>query len=112
MSDQTEYPLRIEPTELDTWRRAGEAITVLDVREPWELEICRLSGSVDIPLAQLPYRAGELPTEGKLVVLCHHGARSLRAVAWLRENGRVNAINLDGGIDAWARQIESTMGVY
>ncbi|HWK45592.1 MAG TPA: rhodanese-like domain-containing protein [Stellaceae bacterium] len=116
MTSPTDAPLQLQPTDLDTWRRDGHGVTILDVREPWEVEICRLSDSVNIPLGQLPGRVGELGDgmqgDGRLVVLCHHGARSLQAVRWLRANGWPAASNLDGGIDAWARQVEPTMGVY
>jgi len=112
MTSSTDAPLQLQPADLDAWRQDGHGVTILDVREPWELEICRLSGSVNIPLGQLPGRAGEVPSDGRLVVLCHHGARSLQAVRWLRANGWAAAGNLDGGIDAWARQVEPTMGVY
>jgi rhodanese-related sulfurtransferase len=90
----------------------GGALAVLDVREPWEVEICRLPDSIDIPLALLPDRLAALPRDGLLVVLCHHGMRSRQAVRWLRANGIANAINLTGGIDAWARQIDPAMRTY
>ena len=102
----------ISVQELDSWRKTGRDIAVLDVREPWEVEICSLAGAFSIPLQALPARFGELPTDKPLVVLCHHGMRSQQAVHWLRRNGLGNAINLAGGIDAWARQIEPSMGVY
>lgn len=103
---------QITVQELDSWRQAGQRIVVLDVREPWEIEICSLAGAVSIPLQSLPSRVGEVPADQPVVVLCHHGMRSLQAVAWLRRAGFENAVNLAGGIDAWARQIEPSMGVY
>ncbi len=93
-------------------RNDGEALAFLDVREPWELEICRLPESLTIPLASLPGRLDTLPRDNPLVVLCHHGMRSERAVQWLRANGFGNAINLAGGIDAWARRIDPAMRTY
>jgi len=109
MSDQ---PVTMTVDELDRRRRAGEALTILDVREPWELEIARFPDALAIPLMTLPARVAEVPTDGPVVVVCHHGMRSYQAMSWLRQNGVANAINLEGGIDAWARQIEPTMGVY
>jgi rhodanese-related sulfurtransferase len=105
-------PAAISVEELAQRRSGGEALAVLDVREPWEREICRLPGSLAVPLAALPGRLGELPREGALVVLCHHGARSAQAVEWLRANGFDNAVNLDGGIDAWAQRVDPAMGTY
>ena len=109
-------PLEISVDELARRRDAlpGErgGLTLVDVREPWEVEICRLPGSIDIPLALLPGRLDALPRDGILVVLCHHGARSRQAVEWLRANGVANAVNLSGGIDAWVRQIEPSMRTY
>lgn len=90
----------------------GTALSVLDVRDPWELEICRLPDSIDIPLALLPDRLATLPRDRMLVVLCHHGMRSRQASHWLRANGIDNAVNLAGGIDAWARQIDPSMRTY
>ena len=103
-------PFEISVEELA--RRRGPGLAVLDVREPWELEICGLEGSLAIPLASLPERAGELPREGMLVVLCHHGGRSARAVQWLRAQGFANAVNLAGGIDEWARRVDPAMRTY
>jgi rhodanese-related sulfurtransferase len=90
----------------------GVRLAVLDVREPWELEICRLPDSINVPLALLPSRLDALPRGGLLVVVCHHGARSRQAVRWLRANGLGNAVNLIGGIDAWARLIDPAMRTY
>jgi rhodanese-related sulfurtransferase len=74
---------------------------MLDVREPDEWQAGHIEGALHIPLAELPARAGELPAAGDLVVVCRSGARSARAVAWLSQNG-YDAINLDGGMGAWA----------
>jgi rhodanese-related sulfurtransferase len=102
----------ISVTDLRQWRQEGRSFALLDVREPWELDICSLAEAIAIPLQQLPQRLGELPTETPLVVMCHHGMRSLQAVLWLQRQGIDSAINLAGGIDAWAREIDPDMGVY
>jgi rhodanese-related sulfurtransferase len=107
-----DLPNAITVQELDEWRRTGRAVTLLDVREPWELAICRFSDALAIPLQSLPARLDEIPTDRTLVVLCHHGMRSAQAVGWLRRNLVPNAVNLTGGIDAWAREIEPDMGIY
>jgi rhodanese-related sulfurtransferase len=105
-------PLEITVDELAQRRNNSETLAVLDVREPWELDICRLPDSIAIPLSTLPGRIDALPRDNPLVVLCHHGMRSERAVQWLRANGFANAINLSGGIDAWARRIDPEMRTY
>lgn len=108
----SELPLEIGPAELDRMRRDGAAVAVLDVREPWEVEICALADSLRIPLAEVPKAAAGLPAEGTVVVICHHGARSLRATLWLRQQGHANTVNLRGGIDAWASEIDPSMRRY
>jgi rhodanese-related sulfurtransferase len=105
-------PPEIEVEELDRRRREGEKLAVLDVREDWEREIARLPDTIDIPLASVPKRAAELPHDGTLVVLCRSGKRSMQAAAWLRANGFDNAVNLAGGILAWASRIDPRMRKY
>jgi rhodanese-related sulfurtransferase len=106
------FPLEIPVDELARRRAAPDAVALLDVRDPWEVEICQLPGSINIPLAQLPGRLDALPRDGMLVVLCHHGMRSQQAAHWLRANGIPNAVNLTGGIDAWARLVDPAMRTY
>jgi rhodanese-related sulfurtransferase len=108
-------PLEIPVDELARLRAAPAeegGFALLDVRDPWEVEICRLPDSINIPLALLPGRLDVLPRDGMLVVLCHHGMRSQQATYWLRANGIPNAVNLSGGIDAWARVIDPAMRTY
>lgn len=87
-------------------------VTLLDVREPWEFERCRIDGSRLIPLAQLPARLGELDPALPTVVICHHGVRSLRAAAYLEHCGFADVVNLSGGIDAWAKTVDPGVPVY
>jgi rhodanese-related sulfurtransferase len=87
-------------------------MTILDVREAWERELCAIDGSLPIPLGELPERLADVPGDRLVVVLCHHGNRSARAAAWLRSQGYANTTNLEGGIDQWARLIDSSMKVY
>lgn len=103
---------QIEVDELAQRRAAGEALSILDVREAWEREICAIEPAIAIPLGHLPDNVGKLPKDSVLVVICHHGMRSLRAAAWLRANGFDNVVNLAGGIDAWAQRIDRQMKVY
>ena len=78
-----------------------EGVTVLDVREPLEWQHGHIEGAVHIPLTQIPDRAGELPVDQQLLVVCKVGGRSSQATAFLREKG-LEAINLAGGMIDWA----------
>ena len=110
LSEPVSYEIDI-PTLLDL-RARGRAVSIVDVREPWEREICALPDSAGIPLGELPQRLKELPEGDTLVLICHHGVRSLQAVAWLRRNGFDGAVSLRGGIDAWATEVDPEMGRY
>mgnify|MGYP001396112923 CR=1 FL=1 len=99
-------------TELDAWRKAGRDVAVLDVREDWEVATVALEGAKHIPMRQVPERVAELPKDRPLVVMCHHGGRSRQVTGWLRQNGFPQAINLAGGIHAWAEQIDPSMAKY
>ncbi len=85
---------------------------ILDVREPGEYQICHIDGSKLIPLADLPSRVNELDTADEIVVHCHHGVRSLRAVKFLKEMGFGKVKSLKGGIDAWAVNMDPSMPRY
>lgn len=85
---------------------------LLDVREPWEFEICRIEGSVNLPMSQLTQRLQEIPRDGEVVVICHHGIRSQQVIRYLLAQTAAQLINLDGGVDAWAREVDSAMPVY
>jgi len=87
-------------------------ITFLDVREDEERAICRIDGSLHIPMAQIPERVEALPNDRQLIVYCHHGMRSAHVVQFLESRGFDRSINLAGGIDAWAREIDSSMARY
>jgi rhodanese-related sulfurtransferase len=102
----------ISVRELADMRSAGREHRVLDVREARELEICRLEGALHIPMAEIPLHTDDLPTNQLLVVICHHGARSQMVVDFLRSAGFDNAVNLDGGIDAWACEVDQSMPRY
>jgi rhodanese-related sulfurtransferase len=104
--------LEIAPEDVEARRRAGMRLAILDVREPWETSICAIEGSILIPLSTLPSNLERLPQDIPLAVVCHHGMRSLQAVLWLRRQGFENAINLQGGVDAWAQRVDPAMATY
>ena len=86
---------------------------LLDVREPWEFQTAQIAGSKLIPMAEVPARAfNELDEEDNIVVLCHHGARSLSVAVWLRNQGFDKAQSIAGGIDEWSRTIDPTIPRY
>ena len=85
---------------------------LVDVREADELAICRIAGSLHIPLAELPARLGEIPSDRPVLIHCHHGGRSLRATQFLRAKGFSAVSNVKGGIEAWACQVDPTLGRY
>ena len=102
----------ISVQELANWRQAETDHIVLDVREAVELEICALEGAMHIAMSQITERVDEVPRDKPVVVMCHHGARSMRVVEYLRSAGILNVVNLDGGIDAWAREVDGSVGLY
>ena len=108
----SDLPLEISVEDLDRIRRDGENHALLDVREPHELEIISLSGSIDIPMGDVPERAAELPKDKTIAVLCRSGGRSLKITQWLRANGYHNATNVAGGINAWAERIDNSLEPY
>ena len=85
---------------------------LLDVREPWEFERCRIEGSELVPMSELNYKLSELDPQRETVVICHHGIRSRHVGMQLEHIGFTNIINLAGGVDAWAKDIDPDMAVY
>jgi adenylyltransferase/sulfurtransferase len=102
----------ISVRELKTKMDMKEALTLIDVREPYEYEIARIGGSRLIPLGELEMHVSELPRTGTLVLQCHSGGRSEHAVRILQEAGFENALNLVGGIDAWSLEIDPGVPRY
>ncbi len=106
------YPFEIGVAELKRWLDEGKKPAIIDVREGSEYEICRIAGSLHIPMGTIPDSLDRLPKDGPLVVTCHHGGRSARVVSWLRQQGIDRAINLAGGVDQWAAQVDPAMARY
>jgi rhodanese-related sulfurtransferase len=101
----------IGPRDLQLMLQSGAPPLLVDVRQGWEHQICRIEGDELIPLDQLSRRLGGLPREQTIVVYCHHGARSLMAARFLAQAG-YDAVSLAGGIAAWAEQIDPRMARY
>lgn len=100
------------PAELAAHLAQGHTPVLIDVREPWEANICRLPGAVLIPMRDLPARLNELNQEAETVVLCHHGVRSYHAARYLESRGFGDVINLSGGMAAWADEVDPAMPRY
>jgi rhodanese-related sulfurtransferase len=90
----------------------GDGVTLLDVREPYELAISAIAGSVDIPMGQIPARLNELDRRAVVVVLCRSGARSLGVAEFLAASGFESVFNLRGGINAWSTEVDPTIPRY
>jgi rhodanese-related sulfurtransferase len=105
-------PLEIDARTFHGVRASGGGHAVVDVREPWEVEICGFPEAVAIPLQQLPGRLDDLPPGSPLVVVCHSGQRSLRAAEFLRAHGLAHATSLSGGVEDWALTVDPTMPRY
>lgn len=95
---------------------SGQAPLLLDVREAWEVQTARLdlpgATLVHMPMHSLPARHAELPPAQPVLVLCHHGARSLQCVAYLQQHGHAAVYNIAGGIDAWSREVDASVPRY
>lgn len=101
----------ITPTEFVARRDRGESLTLLDVREDWELGVASVPDVVHIPMGEVADRLGELDRSREVVVLCRSGRRSLQVANFLQQNG-FRAVNLAGGILAWSRDLDATIPTY
>jgi molybdopterin/thiamine biosynthesis adenylyltransferase/rhodanese-related sulfurtransferase len=107
-------PARMEvtPLALKDEIAAGRKIVLVDVREQWELDLCRIAGSVHIPMYDLPARLDEIDRAATVVTVCHRGGRSLQAAMFLKANGFADVRSLRGGVDVWAADVEPGMARY
>lgn len=101
----------ISPAEFLSRRQNGEELTLLDVREAWELGVASVPDVVHIPMGEIASRIGELDAGKETVVLCRSGKRSLEVAKYLQGNG-FKAVNLAGGILAWSRDVDATIPTY
>jgi rhodanese-related sulfurtransferase len=105
--------LEVAPQELKTMLGAEDEPFLLDVREAWETAAVGFPGAHAIPMGDVPSRAHtELDPDERIVVICHHGVRSLNVANWLRNQGFEQAQSLRGGIDAWSRNVDPAMPRY
>ena len=92
--------------------QSAERPHLLDVRESWEWQLARIDGSQHLPMNEIPGEVENLERTQPMVVICHHGVRSLQVIAFLQRAGFDNLHNLQGGIDAWAREIDPKIPIY
>ena len=92
-------------------RIKDQNIVVLDVREPWELKIAKISKSVGIPMQEIPKKLNELNRDLNYAVLCHSGVRSYHVAIFLEKEG-FNVWNVDGGIDRWSLEVDTSIKRY
>ena len=110
---EADYPIEVSVAEAKRLRDAAPDRTVIvDVREPFELDICKISGAEHIPMRQIPEQLDALPKDKHLLILCHAGGRSRRVTEFLRARGFDAVSNIAGGIDGWAQEIEPGMARY
>jgi rhodanese-related sulfurtransferase len=103
----------INPEEVKSKLDGGEPFVLLDVREPWEFRTASIEGAKLIPMGDVPSRAHqELDPEEHIIVICHHGVRSMNVTAWLRQQGFEKVQSMRGGIDAWSRIVDRSVPVY
>lgn len=105
---------QIHPHELKAWLEhpSRKQPILVDVREPWEYRYCHIEGSLLVPLRRVSERLTDLDPEAEIVMVCHHGVRSYRAGLFLEGAGFTHVYNLQGGVDAWARDADPTMCKY
>ena len=105
---------QLAPSDLARWRddASREPPVLVDVREPWEFDLCRIEGSVLIPLGDVPRRYRELNPDDEIVVQCKSGARSAKAADFLRSVGFTRVLNLKGGILDWVDKVDPSQPKY
>jgi len=104
--------LEITPAEVKQRLDRGEKLVLIDVRELWEFNVCRIEGAKLIPMGTVPANLQALDTDDEIVVYCHHGVRSLDVTVWLRGQGVEGAKSLAGGIERWSVEIDPNVPRY
>ena len=102
----------INVQQLNELKQTQAKITIIDVREQWEWDLCHIGDSIHLPLSAFNGKPDALSEDDTLVMVCHHGMRSLQAGQYLEQLGFTDVINLHGGVDAWAAEIDPQMERY
>jgi len=104
--------LELTPADLKQRLDRAEKLLLIDVREPWEYEVCRIAGAKLIPMGTIPANLQSLDTDDDVICYCHHGMRSLDVAVWLRKQGVAGAKSLAGGIERWSLEIDPQVPRY
>jgi rhodanese-related sulfurtransferase len=104
--------LEITPAEVKRRLDQGQKLLLIDVREPWEFDICNIAGAKLIPMGTVPANLQALDTDDDIVIYCHRGMRSLDVAVWLRGQGVERAKSLAGGIERWSLEIDPKVPRY
>ena len=89
-----------------------DEVTLVDVREKWEFDICQIKGAILIPMGEITENYVNLNKNKKIALYCHSGIRSMHVSDFLLSKGFKSLANLQGGIDAWAQEIDTTVERY
>ena len=103
---------RFSPVQVKDLLESEAQIKLIDVRENWEYQIARLENAELVPLSKFVEFSKLLNLNEKIIIYCHHGARSFNACSYLVQNGFSEVINLEGGINAWSQEIDNSIPVY
>ncbi len=112
------YPLQpdweVTPRQVRDWRGGGGEVVLLDVREPAEVAAASVEGAAVVAMGEIKSRLSELEehADDRVVVMCHHGARSMQVAAFLRQQGFDDVKSMAGGIDLWSRDIDPAVPRY
>ena len=112
MLQNHKLPKSISAKELNELLNSAEKIQIVDVRENFEWDICHIEGALNIPMNLIVESIDKIPKDISTVVMCHHGIRSMNVIHYLESIGYKNLINLDGGINAWANDVDKNMATY
>ena len=105
---------QIRPQQLAAWLSddSRRKPVLLDVREDWEFALCKLPGALHMPMHLVPLRSNELNPDDEIVVICHHGMRSMQVAMFLERQGFSSLINLTGGVAGWADEVDPNLPRY
>ena len=112
MSQNHELPKSISAKELKELINSAEKIQIIDVREHFEWDICHIEGALNIPMNLIVESIDKISKDIITVVICHHGIRSMNVIHYLESIGYKKLINLEGGIHAWATDVDKSMSTY